>query len=68
MTENFKYAVTILSLGYESDKEWLQNLFNDSPIKEKTRFEFDTKEEADNFENKLNEAGHKTFRNRIMHF
>lgn len=68
MVENFKYAVNILSAMYESDREWLQNLFNESIPKTKTTFKFDTKEEADEFEKKLNEEGYSTFRNRIMNF
>lgn len=67
MQENYKYAVNVLTLTYESDKQWLQKLFDESIPKTKTVFEFDTEEEADEFEKKLNEDGHKTFRNRIIH-
>ncbi|QIQ66268.1 hypothetical protein KNU91_gp101 [Enterococcus phage nattely] len=68
MQENYKYAVNILNAKHESDREWLQKLFDESIPKTKTIFEFDTEEEADEFEKKLNKDGHKTFRNRIIHF
>lgn len=67
MQENYKYAVNVLTPTYESDRQWLQNLFDDLIIEPKTRFEFDTKEEADEFEKQLNNDGYKTFRNRIIY-